>query len=65
MIPEGTVVVVKEMRPGIVFHAVPEHYDELEEHLVPPEIRSRPRYGGYALTFRFDDIGWILEPLDA
>ena len=35
-----------------------------EETLVPAEIRSRPEYGGYAFTFRFDDIGWILDPLD-
>lgn len=66
LLPEGTVLVALDQRPGAVgFAAYPEDYDELEKSLVPAEVRSAPEYHAYALSFSVEDVGDLLVPMSA
>lgn len=65
VIPKGTVLIAGndqlEGVPG--FLVVAEDYREMEEKLVPNEIRSQEKYAGFHFSFVSDDIGKILKPL--
>lgn len=66
-LPAETVIVAMNQSPRAepaAFWGYPEAYDELEQLLVPPEMRENERYVDYYIHFRVADVGDWLEPLD-
>jgi hypothetical protein len=66
VVPAGTVIVALDQVPGASgFGCYPEDYDRMERVLVPHDERESFAYAGYyGLSFRVDEIGRLLEPLD-